>query len=109
MKLTCTNKIPIGGYTHLNFAFLYIDPNSYEITPMEDNQTSLFSRFTALKSQKPGLQTWLTIGGWSFTDPGPTATTFSQLAASSSAQSTFFSSLINFLQEYGFDGVDIDW
>jgi len=39
----------------------------------------------------------------------PTATTFSDLAGSSSAQSAFFSSLLSFLQTYGFDGVDIDW
>jgi chitinase len=39
----------------------------------------------------------------------PTASTFSNLAASSSAQSSFFSSLISFMQTYGFDGIDIDW
>lgn len=39
----------------------------------------------------------------------PTAYTFSNLAASTSAQSSFFSSLISFMQTYGFDGVDIDW
>ncbi|KAL1970079.1 hypothetical protein VTN77DRAFT_6484 [Rasamsonia byssochlamydoides] len=102
-------EIPIGAYTHLNFAFLYIDPTTYEIVPMETNQTDLYSRFTALKKLKAGLQTWISIGGWSFTDPGPTATTFSELAASTSAQSTFFSSLTSFLVNYDFDGVDIDW
>ena len=39
----------------------------------------------------------------------PTAKTFSQLAASDSAQSAFFASLIQIMQNYGFDGVDIDW
>ena len=39
----------------------------------------------------------------------PTAKTFSQLAASQSAQQAFFSSLIQFMSTYGFDGVDIDW
>lgn len=42
-------------------------------------------------------------------DPGPTAATFSQLAASSTNQAQFFSSLLSFLATYGFDGVDIDW
>lgn len=93
----------------MNFAFLYIDPDSFEITPMDESQVPLYSQFTALKQSKPGLQTWITIGGWSFTDPGPTETTFSQLVASSSAQSSFFSSLTSFLAQYGFDGVDIDW
>lgn len=39
----------------------------------------------------------------------PTKDTFSALAASSSAQSKFFDSLVNFMSTYGFDGVDIDW
>ena len=39
----------------------------------------------------------------------PTAATFSTLAGSTSAQTAFFTSLIQILQNYGFDGVDIDW
>ena len=38
----------------------------------------------------------------------PTASTFSTLASSESAQNKFFKSLVSFLQTYGFDGVDID-
>ena len=72
--------------------------------------TQLYPRFTGLKDSNPGLQTWISIGGWSMNDPDqPTASTFSNLAASTSAQSSFFSSLISFMQTHGFDGVDIDW
>lgn len=35
--------------------------------------------------------------------------TFSNLAASTDAQAKFFSSLISFMENYSFDGVDIDW
>ncbi|KAH8653610.1 hypothetical protein BX600DRAFT_526827, partial [Xylariales sp. PMI_506] len=101
-------EIPIGGYTHLYFSFLYIDPNTYEITPMENNQTDLYSRMTALK-EDADLEVWISIGGWSFTDPGSTQETFTNLAASESLQATFIASVINFLGEYGFDGVDLDW
>lgn len=38
-----------------------------------------------------------------------TATTFSDLAASTANQNKFFASLIAFMSNYGFDGVDIDW
>lgn len=101
--------IPIGGYTHLNFAFLYIDPDLYTITPMETSQQDLYSRVTALKKRKTDLKVWISIGGWAFNDPGSSASTFSNLAASKSKQSTFFDSLLNFLDKYGFDGVDLDW
>lgn len=52
----------------------------------------------------------ISVGGWSMNDPDqPTHATFSALAASTEAQSRFFSSLVQFMSTYGFDGVDIDW
>ncbi|KAL4946997.1 glycoside hydrolase superfamily [Aspergillus filifer] len=101
--------IPIGGYTHINFAFLFIDPDLYTIVPMESSQQQLYSQVVALKKRKPGLKVWISIGGWSFNDPGATANTFSDLAASKLKQSTFFQSVLSFLDKYGFDGVDLDW
>lgn len=101
--------IPIGGYTHINFAFLYIDPDTYTITPMESLQEELYSRVVALKKKKDDLEVWISIGGWDFNDAGSTQTTFANLAASTSIQSTFFTSLLAFLDSYGFDGVDLDW
>ncbi|KAI9775109.1 MAG: hypothetical protein M1839_001420, partial [Geoglossum umbratile] len=102
--------IPAGAYTHLNYAFAFIDPNSFAVAPMSDQDRALYPRFTALKDSNPGLQTWISIGGWSMNDPDqPTHSTFSTLAGSAEAQSKFFSSLISFMSTYGFDGVDIDW
>ncbi|KAJ7653279.1 putative class V chitinase [Mycena polygramma] len=103
-------NLPIGAYTHINFAFAFVDPQSFAVAPMDDSQVDLYSRLTNLKNRSPGLQVWISIGGWSMNDPDqPTATTFSDLAGSTDAQSKFFTSLISFMSTYGFDGVDIDW
>lgn len=100
----------MGAYTHLNFAFAFINPKTFEVAPMSEADTELYPRFTALKDSNPGLETWISIGGWSMNDPNqPTASTFSDLAGSSDAQSAFFKSLLSFLETFGFDGVDIDW
>lgn len=88
------SQIPLGIYTHINYAFLYVDPNTFRVAPMDSIVGSLYGQVTALKARDPGLQVWVTVGGWSFTDPGPTATTFSQLVASSDAQSEFFASIL---------------
>ncbi|KAL9082475.1 MAG: hypothetical protein Q9159_006395 [Coniocarpon cinnabarinum] len=101
--------MPQGAWTHLNFAFAYIDPSNYSITPMDARDVSLYREFTDLKTTNPGLETWISVGGWSMNDPGPWNATFSNLANSSAAQDAFATSLIAFMREYGFDGVDIDW
>lgn len=121
-------QIPIGAYTHLNFAFAFINPSSYAIAPMDQDQVNLYKRVTRLRSLNPGMEVWIAVGGWSMNvctvvgrlvkqnligygqDPDQaTHDTFSNLAGSADSQAKFFSSLISFLQNYGFDGVDIDW
>ncbi len=103
------DQLPLGIYTHINYAFGSIDPVTFRIADMDPVVGSLYRQVTGLKSRNPGLQVWISIGGWSFNDPGPTATTFSTLVRSSSAQTEFFSSLVTFMASNGFDGVDLDW
>ncbi|GFF79861.1 hypothetical protein IFM62136_10170 [Aspergillus lentulus] len=71
--------LDVAGYTHSNFAFAIFDPVEYRIAPMGGHSEDLFARFTALKNGNPGLQMWISIGGWSFTDPGPTRPAFSEM------------------------------
>jgi len=102
--------VAAGAYTHLNFAFALIDPDTFEVAIMTDGDQDLYSRLTGLKETYDGLEVWISIGGWSMNDADqPTATTFSDLAASTTAQTAFFASLLTFMTTYGLDGVDIDW
>lgn len=110
---SCQNVAPedlnLDGFTSMNFAFAFFDPDTFQISPMDANGASLYNRFTALKSKKPGLQTWISVGGWSFTDPGPTQNAFSNMVSSSANRQSFINGLIQFMSTYGFDGVDLDW
>ncbi len=45
-------------YTHLNYAFAFVDPTSFAVAPMAELDKSLYPRFTGLKELNPGLQTW---------------------------------------------------
>ena len=99
----------LDGFTSINFAFAFFDPATFQITPMDSNSASLYGRFTALKSKKPGLETWISVGGWSFTDPGPTQNAFSNMVSSSANRQEFISGLQRFMSAYGFDGIDLDW
>ncbi|KAI5919754.1 glycoside hydrolase [Camillea tinctor] len=103
-------NIPVGAYTHLNYAFAFVDPVSFAVAPMSETDKDLWPRFTRLKEDNAGLKTFISVGGWTMNDPDqPTARTLSNLAASQDAQQKFFKSLISFMTTYGFDGVDIDW
>ena len=112
----CDKRLPsdldVTGLTHVNFAFAYFDPATFEITPMTASDIPLYSQFTALKKSKASLRTWISIGGWSFNDATNTPNTqkaFSDMASSSANRGKFISSLIKFMRTYSFDGVDIDW
>lgn len=99
----------LDGFTSINFAFSFFDPTTFTITPMDANGASLYSRFTALKQKKPGLEAYISVGGWSFTDPGSTQDAFSNMASSAGNRAAFINGLVKFMDTYGFDGVDIDW
>lgn len=102
-------QIPTGVYTHLNFAFATIDPETFEVRPASSGDKLLYNRVTSLKERDPDLKVLIAIGGWTFNDPGPTATTFSDIARSEKAQKAFIKSLVSFMSTYDFDGVDLDW
>ena len=102
-------KIPVGLYTHINFAFATINPKTFKISPSSTEDVQLYERLMLHKEKDPGVKVYIAIGGWTFNDPGPTATTFSDLSASIPRQKIFIESLISFMATYGFDGVDLDW
>ncbi|KAJ7186093.1 glycoside hydrolase superfamily, partial [Mycena filopes] len=81
------------------------------IVPASPSDIPLYTRITGLKAVNPALHTYISIGGWTFnaSDPGPTFTTFSNLSSSEAHRMVFTASLINFMSQFGFDGVDIDW
>ncbi|KAL4739533.1 hypothetical protein BDV11DRAFT_169948 [Aspergillus similis] len=65
--------IPIqGGLTHLNFDFAYIDPDSFEIVPMDGlTPASLFTQTADVRTFKTGLsdlEGFVSLGGWTFSD-----------------------------------------
>ncbi|ORY61420.1 uncharacterized protein BCR38DRAFT_525824 [Pseudomassariella vexata] len=99
----------LNGFSHINFAFAFFDPTTFVIAPMDTASGKLYSRFTALKENNAGLEAWISVGGWSFTDPGPTRTAFSDMTSTAANRKKFITGLINFMEHYGFDGVDLDW
>lgn len=51
--------IPLGWYTHINFAFALVNPTTFRIDAMDSDTASLYKRVTALKKKDPNLQVWI--------------------------------------------------
>ncbi|KAK8043370.1 hypothetical protein PG993_005800 [Apiospora rasikravindrae] len=66
-----------------------------------------YREFTSRASNS--LQTWVAIGGWSFSDPGATRTAWTDMVSTEMSRSTFIDSLVAFMTQYGFTGTDLDW
>ena len=55
--------------THLNYAFAYIDPETYELVTMDSKTPKrLFELAVETKKYNPDLKVWLSIGGWDFSN-----------------------------------------
>ncbi|KDB22160.1 hypothetical protein H109_05949 [Trichophyton interdigitale MR816] len=105
-------QLKLDGITHLNFAFMFFHPITFEITPMTSTTAELIPRVIALKKRHPGMEVWAAIGGWSFNDEtnSPnTRTAFSDMVSTTANRAKFISALLRFIKTYGFDGVDLDW
>ncbi|BCR84335.1 uncharacterized protein ACHE_11737S [Aspergillus chevalieri] len=63
------SDLPVTEMTHLNYAFAYIDPKSYELVTMKDEiPESLFQKTVDTKQYNKNLKVWVSVGGWDFSD-----------------------------------------
>ncbi|WP_246608483.1 glycosyl hydrolase family 18 protein [Paenibacillus agaridevorans] len=62
-----------------------------------------FASFKTIKEENPHLKLLVSVGGWSWSN------NFSPVAATELTRRTFANSAVNFIREYGLDGLDIDW
>ncbi|CAF1245074.1 unnamed protein product [Adineta ricciae] len=98
--------------THIHYAFADIDPLTLAITPIEEHDIHwtdrlgmpLYLRMYGLKRRNPSLKIILSVGGWSARSKG-----FNAILRSDNTRAKFINQTITFLEEWQFDGLDLDW
>ncbi|PIG87825.1 hypothetical protein AARAC_011883 [Aspergillus arachidicola] len=108
------SAIPVDGLTHVNFAFAFIDPDTFEITTMDsETPADLFAQTADVRTLKSGnsdLEVFVSLGGWTFSDNNTaTQPVFGNIASTEANRQKFADNLVDFMKHYGFDGVDFDW
>ncbi|WP_368166098.1 glycosyl hydrolase family 18 protein [Aeromonas sp. R9-1] len=121
------SDIPWSKITHINYAFASVDEQSHLIK-VDDSATKMtwegvpgaemdpefayqghFNLLSKYKKQYPDVKTLISVGGWADTRGFYTATTKGDCTVNTAGITAFSDSAVNFIRQYGFDGVDIDY
>ncbi len=111
------SQIPGKQLTHINYAFANVTNGQCAVgDPYADTDKFFpgdswdagakrgnFNQLNKLKAANPGLRTFISVGGWTWSQ------NFSAAAATSQSRDLFATSCAQFMKQYGFDGLDIDW
>ncbi|XP_011303299.1 probable chitinase 3 [Fopius arisanus] len=92
--------------THVIYAFAVLDGSTGTIKPHDswaDIDNKFYERVVAYKAK--GVKVLIGIGGWN----DSAGDKYSRLVNSPSARARFISHVIQFIEKYGFEGLDLDW
>jgi len=85
--------------THICYAFAHIKS---DFETLDIKTPSRLTAIAKLKEQKPELKILLSVGGWG-------AGNFSEMAASKTHRRNFAQNCLKAVNQYGLDGIDLDW
>ena len=95
-----TNEVPDPStMTHINYAFGHVN-DTFDGVRI-DNPDRL-RMIVGLKAKNPALRVMLSVGGWG-------SGRFSEMAASKENRMAFARDCKRVVEEFGLDGIDIDW
>ena len=94
-------EVAAGKLTRINYAFANIqDGRIVTGSPVDEAN---FATLVSLKQQNPSLQVLISVGGWLWSG------NFSDMALTKESRSRFIESVVEFVDRYKLDGLDIDW
>lgn len=101
---TKTDKIQYDVLTHINYAFA-IPTAEGGLLPLENAETA---QKIIKEAHANDVKVFLAIGGWSHHDV-PLENTFVAATETPEKVTAFAQEIVSVCEQYGFDGIDIDW
>lgn len=98
------SQINTSLYTHLYYAFVEVDNQTFQVGVSAENQNSIQQFTTQLQTNNPSVKTLLSIGGGD-----ANIDTFAKMAGDASFRKVFIDSSIALARSYSFHGLDLDW
>ncbi|KAI9243398.1 glycoside hydrolase [Phascolomyces articulosus] len=96
-------QIPYNEYTHIHYAFSILNNEDNLPSFPDDWAVENYLPKIVQLAHEAGTKILLSIGGWTGSQR------FSPMVASSDARKAFIDWNLDFIEEYGTDGVDLDW
>jgi chitinase len=94
------DRYNVQALTHIIYSFALLKNNQLHVSAAAG---SILKKLVSLKKKNPQLKVALAFGGWGGCKP------CSPLFADAGNRKTFAQSVLNILQQYRLDGIDIDW
>ncbi|CAG5093680.1 Similar to Cht10: Probable chitinase 10 (Drosophila melanogaster) [Cotesia congregata] len=88
--------------THVVYSFATL--KNHLLVEGNEKDPEMYERLIALREKNPDLKVLLAIGGWAFG-----STPFKELTSNTFRMNQFVYEAIEFLREYKFNGLDVDW
>lgn len=98
------DKLRFDIVTHVNYAFAIPTADG----GLRDLENPTLAKAVIEKAHKSGAKAIIAIGGWSYNDT-PLEGTFMEATSTDEKIEKFGDAIVKLCDDYGFDGVDIDW
>jgi chitinase len=98
--------LDISGLTHINYSFAMPEKEGNGLEPLSHPDNL---RKTVELAHQKGKKVFISLGGWNLGDGGGDDSRFHRMAKTEAGRMEFNTAVMDMVEEFHLDGVDMDW